>query len=59
MTRNPAYEQRAATMPFDALAGRAVLDPASGNATADWGSGLTAAISTAKRPTRHLGRTST
>jgi hypothetical protein len=48
-----------AAMPFGALAGRAVLDPASGNATADWGPGQTTAISTAKCTARHLGRTST
>ena len=59
MTCDPMYEPRMAAMPFGALAGRAVLDPASGNATAAWGHGLATAISTAKSPARHLGRTST
>ena len=59
MTCDPMNEQRMAAMPFGALTGRAVLDPASGNATADWGPGQTTAISTAKCTARHLGRTST
>ncbi len=59
MTQHPMYEQRAAGMPFAALAGRAVLDPASGNEMANWTDGCTTAISTAKRPARLLGRSST
>ena len=59
MTMNPMDEQRAAGMPFVALAGRAVLDPASGIELANWARGCTTAASTAKRPARLLGRPST
>lgn len=52
-------QQRATAMPFGALAGPTLLDPASGNAMANWSRGCTTAISTAKRPPRHLGSTST